>query len=441
MRLLQLLFSQAAYRQAAYRDVRLLCITTVIAPVDPTGVVIETPVLLGAVSAESAAAPAPPLPPPVVLTRQLLRRPGAHPDDNSDDVAATTPSSTTTPRGELVASPAGDVHVFAEPLALRLGPVRSSRSRRRNVLLAGVLAVPLTILAVRFRGDMASRLAGVPTPRWHWLVICALSSVLFYFANGLSTRAASGLRIELRTVTGLQVAAAAANRIVPAGLGAIAIHLRFLERRGMTRPAALAAITSIKVAGGVAHLGGIVLVAGTLSDSGIGAAVANPLRSTVQGLGPGPFVLGCGAVCALVTGTVAHPRIRSKARPAVRAFDTHLKILARSPCRALLLLLSQTGTRFFQILALACTVWAFGTSMTLLSVAAVYLIGSMVAGAAPTAGGIGAIEPALAFGLAAAGGTAASMFTAVLVYRLISFWLPVLPGILMLAWLRRTGDL
>ncbi|WP_235947437.1 lysylphosphatidylglycerol synthase transmembrane domain-containing protein [Candidatus Frankia alpina] len=300
-----------------------------------------------------------------------------------------------------------------------------------------VVAALLVVLAVRFRGDAASRLSGVPAPRWRWLAACACCTALFYVANGLSMRAASGLRVELRTVTGVQVAAAATNRIIPAGLGAIAVHLRFLEKRGMTRPAALAAIASIKAAGAVSHLVGIVIVAGTLSGSGIGEAVVSPVRSTLTGIGTGPVLAGC----VVVTGTVAHPRVRAMARPAVRAFRTHMSVLAHSPGRTTVLLLSQAGTRLFQILALACTVWAFGASISMMSVATVYPVGSMVAGAAPTAGGVGALEPALAFGLAAAGGDAATMLAVVLVYRVISFWLPVLPGVVALAGLRRSGNL
>nr|WP_101834206.1 YbhN family protein [Frankia canadensis] len=329
-------------------------------------------------------------------------------------------------------------HVFAEPLAVAGG---RGRSRRRSALFAVAVAALFVVLVVRFRGDAASRLSGVPAPRWHWLAACAGCTVVFYIANGLSMRAASGLRLELRTVTGVQVAAAATNRIVPAGLGAIAIHLRYLQKQGMTRPAALAAIASIKGAGAVSHLLGLVIVAGTLSGTGIGAAVISPVRSTIHDVGAGPCVIVCVIVAAAVTGTVAHPRVRAVARPAVRVFRGHLSVLAHSPGRATMLLLSQAATRLTQILALACTVWAFGGDVTFMSVATVYLVGSMVAGAAPTAGGVGALEPALAFGLAAAGGTAAVMLAAVLVYRVITFWLPVIPGVVALAGLRRSGNL
>lgn len=399
------------------------------------GVVIEIPVLIGT---DGATAVPQPVRTPAVFPRQRRQAIAAAASDASDTGTVPAPASSV---AVADAAPDGDAHVFAQPLALEFGIPRAGRRRRRNILVAGVLAVPVTMLAVRFRGDMASRLAGVPAPRWHWLVACALASVLFYVCNGLSMRAASGLRVKLRTVTGVQIAAAAANRVVPAGLGAIAIHLRFMEKRGMARPAAVAAVASTKVAGALAHLSGIAIVAGTLSDSGIGAALISPVRGTFQEIGAGPFLVGCVAVCAMVSGTVTHPRVRCVLRPALRTFRAHLKILAHSPGRTVVLFVSQAGTRLFQILALAFAVWAFGGSMTVMSVAAVYLVGSMVAGAAPTAGGVGALEPALAIGLAAAGGTAAPMFAAVIIYRLISYWLPVLPGIVWLAALRRAGDL
>ncbi len=425
MRMLQLLFSQLAYRDLRLhrhdRDHRS----------GPTGVVIEIPVLLGTDSVT-----APPLGPPPHQTEPLTRQHPRPARPTHDGVSSHEPAAISAGSPTDATDP--DRHVFDQPLAV--GP---ARSRRRPVVCGIVVAALLVVLAVRFRGDAASRLSGVPAPRWHWLAACACCTALFYVANGLSMRAASGLRVELRTVTGVQVAAAATNRIVPAGLGAIAVHLRFLEKRGMTRPAALAAIASIKAASAVSHLVGIVIVivAGTLSGSGIGEAVVSPVRSTLTGIGTGPVLAGCVVVCALVTGTVAHPRVRAMARPAVRAFRTHMSVLAHSPGRTTVLLLSQAGTRLFQILALACTVWAFGASISMMSVATVYLVGSMVAGAAPTAGGVGALEPALAFGLAAAGGDAATMLAVVLVYRVISFWLPVLPGVVALAGLRRSGNL
>ena len=58
----------------------------------------------------------------------------------------------------------------------------------------------------------------------------------------------------------------------------------------------------------------------------------------------------------------------------------------------------------------------------------VYLAGATIGQAAPTPGGLGAVEAALAAGLTAAGLDAGLAVSAVLLYRLLTFWLPTLPG-------------
>jgi uncharacterized membrane protein YbhN (UPF0104 family) len=65
-------------------------------------------------------------------------------------------------------------------------------------------------------------------------------------------------------------------------------------------------------------------------------------------------------------------------------------------------------------------------------------VGAAVATAAPTPGGLGAVEATLLGGLVAAGLSNAVALPAVFLFRLCTFWLPVLPGWLSFTWLRRT---
>jgi uncharacterized membrane protein YbhN (UPF0104 family) len=313
--------------------------------------------------------------------------------------------------------------------------------RRRTVMLTAVVGIPLVYLAIRFRTEVAAQLRDVPAPSWPWLLLCGAAAMLFYVANGVALRAGSGLCIDLRTATAVQLAAAAANRILPAGIGAIAVNLRFLEKRGLARPAGVATVASTKVACGLVHLISIAIVAAILGDSGVTDAVTRPMRTTVSSFGAVPTLLSVAGVGFVIVAIGAHPRVRARLRGPLGAFRAHLRALAHSPKRATMLCSSLTATKITQIVALDATVRAFGGSLGLVSVAAVYLIGSAVAGAAPTAGNVGAIEPALAIGLTASGAPAAAMLAAVLVFRIIGYWMPVLPGIVALTTLRRRGDL
>ena len=331
------------------------------------------------------------------------------------------------------ASAIGDLDLSVRP-ALRL-------PRRRTLLFAIILGLPLAVLAVRFRAEVEHQLADIPAPNWPWLLVCGGGATLYYVSNGLALRAGSGLPLGVRVATSVQCAAAAANRIIPAGLGAIAVNLRFLERRGLSRPAAVATIASLRVACGLVHLAALALVAALLGDSRITASLTGPLRDTMSSLGLGPVCIGVGAAVAVLAVVLTRRRVRDRLRGPLATFRAHLRDLAHSPGRAAVLTGSLAGTKVAQVIALTAGERAFGGDVSVLSVAAVYLVGSTVAGAAPTAGNVGAIEPALAIGLTAAGGPAASMVAAVLVYRLITYWLPVVPGVIALTALRRRGDL
>jgi undecaprenyl-diphosphatase len=90
-------------------------------------------------------------------------------------------------------------------------------------------------------------------------------------------------------------------------------------------------------------------------------------------------------------------------------------------------------------LALVAAAHAFGLSVGVASVVAVYLGGSAVAAVAPTPGGLGALEASLVAGLTAAGAAAGPAVAAVLVFRLVTFWLPTLPGFIAYRVLRRSA--
>jgi uncharacterized protein (TIRG00374 family) len=84
-----------------------------------------------------------------------------------------------------------------------------------------------------------------------------------------------------------------------------------------------------------------------------------------------------------------------------------------------------------------CTL-ALGEHPDFADVAVANLIGGAIGAAAPTPGGVGGVETALSLALAQTTGVPyATALTAVLLYRLLTFWLPVLPGWPALIWLQR----
>jgi uncharacterized membrane protein YbhN (UPF0104 family) len=89
------------------------------------------------------------------------------------------------------------------------------------------------------------------------------------------------------------------------------------------------------------------------------------------------------------------------------------------------------------ILCLAACVQAFHGSVAFASIAVVYLTGSALGSIIPTPGGLGAVEAALTAGLVAAGLHGTEAASAVLLFRLLTFWLPVPFGWAALNYLER----
>ncbi|WP_343708826.1 flippase-like domain-containing protein, partial [Mycobacterium sp.] len=111
--------------------------------------------------------------------------------------------------------------------------------------------------------------------------------------------------------------------------------------------------------------------------------------------------------------------------------------VAREPKRMALIVLGCSGTTLGAALALWTSVAAFGGNASFVTVTVVTMVGGTLASAAPTPGGVGAVEAALIGGLAAFGVPAAVSVPSVLLYRVLTCWLPVFIGWPVMHWLTR----
>jgi len=155
---------------------------------------------------------------------------------------------------------------------------------------------------------------------------------------------------------------------------------------------------------------------------------------------PGWLLIALGALAFVFLILLAIPITRrwvaAQVLPPVREAIPRLLDLVTNPRKLAeglvgILLLNAANTG-----ALWCATRAFGGTVDILAVALVYLGGSAIGSIAPTPGGLGAVELALSTGLTAAGMPTASAVSAVLLFRLGTFWLPVPAGWLAFHWLQ-----
>jgi glycosyltransferase 2 family protein len=310
-----------------------------------------------------------------------------------------------------------------------LEPLTRVRPSTLLLLAAGGFAVHLLLPQV---GELRQTLDALRTARWAWLLVGLALAAASYLAAAVAQLGAVDPPLGLGRTTLVQVASSFANRLTPASLGGIGLNIRFLEQAGLDRPAAAAAVAVNTAAGVLVHVLGLVVAALLIGRARVGAAHI-----------PRGWPLLVALAVALAAGGLAlwSPLgLHRLVTPVLRA-GRELGGVLRRPAKAAQLLGGSAGVTLAYALALAGCLAAFEAHLSLASAVAVYLAAAAVAAASPTPGGLGAMEAALVAGLTAVGAPAGPAVAGVLAFRLLTFWLPILPGWLAYRALRADGTI
>ena len=143
----------------------------------------------------------------------------------------------------------------------------------------------------------------------------------------------------------------------------------------------------------------------------------------------------------LFRSLLAVPRLRhtvqQHARDDVLPAFRQLGGLAKDPKRLGRAILGAMGTTLSSAATLWACVLALGGGNDPIAAAFSTMVGQTLASAAPTPGGVGVVEAALTGGLVGFGIASAIALPAVLLYRLLSCWIPVLLGWITLRLLQK----
>jgi uncharacterized protein (TIRG00374 family) len=310
--------------------------------------------------------------------------------------------------------------------------VRLERVRLRTLvtLIASVVAVYL-LAAQLAKASLESVLGSAD---WRWALPALGLSALTYVG---ATWELSGFVTErlnfMRTLL-VQLAGSFVTLVTPAAVGGAALNLRYLQRRKIPAPVAAASVGVSQVIAFVLHILLLVVFA-ALAGAAKGRPYAPPASVYY-------VLIGLVALALVVLAIPAGRRLaRARVAPALGRVLPQLVETVQQPRKlatgiggALLLSASY-------ILCLAACVRAFGGSVAIASVAVVYLAGSSLGSIIPTPGGLGAVEAVLTAGLTTAGMHGAAAASAVLLFRLLTFWLPVPVGWVALSYLERRDAL
>jgi uncharacterized membrane protein YbhN (UPF0104 family) len=295
--------------------------------------------------------------------------------------------------------------------------------RRGLVVVAALVVLGLVALLAPGLGEVRTLLGRASLG---WLAVAIALEVGSSLSYVAMFRPAFCTRMSWRSTFEISLSELAVGSIVPAsGAGGVALGAWFLSRSGMPVPVvARRSIAFLLVKSSVNFAA--VAVIGVLLWLGVGPQMSPLLTMLPAGLAAATLVGVPLAASGLASAGARHAtgKIRSVA---VAIHDGVAEAGRLVRAHDAMLVVGAVGYWIFDNLVLLATFHAFGLSPAVLVVVMAYLIGQL-GGALPLPGGLGGIDGGLIGALIVYGIDPAAAAAAVLVYRVILFWVPIVMG-------------
>lgn len=217
----------------------------------------------------------------------------------------------------------------------------------------------------------------------------------------------------------VELATALANRVLPAGLGGLGLNGVYLYRRKHSAAEATAVVSVNNLIGMCAHL---LLLFSVLAFQ---PTVVRTLFDHYHV----PWTGGLVAVVLLLSSYLV-PWVRGRLS---RFTGNLVKSLRKESVDKLLgaFVLAVLLTSAYTLMLLIAS-RAVGVKLDIVQVFIIFSVGMFVSTATPTPGGLVGAEAGLFTGFVAYGVPNTEAAAAIMLYRLVTYWLPLIPGILSL---------
>jgi uncharacterized membrane protein YbhN (UPF0104 family)/tRNA A-37 threonylcarbamoyl transferase component Bud32 len=313
-----------------------------------------------------------------------------------------------------------------------VAPFQLVRFGWRTVLIAAMTLVAIWAVVTRLNFNQMVEAVGQADPRW--MALSFALSLVTYVGAGVTLVALLPAKVPLWRSVLTQVAGSFTAITMPAGLGVIALNLRFLNRRGVRASLAAATVALTQLA---LFAVTVALIVVTMVGTGQTGMLSNLPTTAIAVVVLVVALLGC-----LLLVPALRAWIWSKAGPTLtQAWPRVVWVLGRP--RRLAAALAGAVVQFGgYVAAFWAAMMSFGlTDIAIGDLALIFLVGNTAGSVAPTPGGLGGVEIALTAGLRALGVATATAASAAVLFRVITYWARVPIGWAAFRYLSKHGDL
>lgn len=253
-----------------------------------------------------------------------------------------------------------------------------------------------------------------------WLIVALVAMFGSFIGAAFALLGFVPERVPFWRTVGAQVSLSFLRLVAPSTVSNVAINIRLLTKAGVAGPLAAASVAAGQV-GQVAITLPLIVVLGVLTGSSTTAGLDISSTTLLIIIG----VLLAAAALVLV------PPIRNRLRAvwadfAQRGLPRLLDVVS-NPRKLLVAIGGIVLQSSSLVVCFYACLRAVGGEANIAALAVVQMVGNTLGMAVPTPGGLGAVEAALTAGVSALGVGSVAV-SAVLLFRIVSFWLPIVPG-------------
>jgi glycosyltransferase 2 family protein len=313
-------------------------------------------------------------------------------------------------------------------------PAKLERLRPRTLFTVAAGCLAGYFVLAQFSTTRLSNLAAASP--W-WVMVAVLASVGTYAAAGMALTGFVPEKLPKTTTFETQVAAGFVSIVAPAAVGGVALNTRYLQKRGIATGPAVAAVSASQAVGFILHItliGVFGFIAGSSNNSPSGGSAPSTVIIAL---------LLALAIIIMVVGSV--PALRKFAVTRLRPFFAgtlpRLLDVAQNPRK----LATGLGGTIALSLLYALSLWASikavdpNSHLPYANAAVVFLTAQALGSVIPTPGGLGGVELALGAALKTLG--VPQFALAVFLFRLVTCYLPVIPGWFVFTTMQRRNQL
>ncbi len=300
---------------------------------------------------------------------------------------------------------------------------------RSYIFVALIVLLAIKVIVPQI-DDLKDSLSALKTADLTWIA----AAIVVYF-SGVIIFTLQMMSLALKPIAffmtyKVEMAGQFVSKLLPSFVGIISLNMYYLIKKGHTTNQAATVMTANALSSGIAYA---ILIILALSQSEVSTSSRNGSFDIPNNLILFVIIL----VASLVYLFFRSGGVRSQVKEQWQQLKSNTKAYKQKRLNLTLSVLYNGIGSAANVFVIFASAHSIGISLTFADALIVYTFGNIATTLVPTPGGIGAAEAGLYSGLVFIGLSGADAITVTLLYRLISYWLPIIPGYLFFWGLRK----